>query len=370
MTDKEITKAAYKISNQFSAVNSHYLTLVGKQVNAIGKQPSPNKAAQRRIAQNNINRVRSELEITYKKSLEEIDELYDTIAKDLYSSYAAEYAAAGITQQTLRQNGTILNYIESIRSATANTFHNLSNTTNISAAYINLVDTAVEQIATGVTDYNSAIRTQLRNAGSGARVTYESGVTRRLDSAVRMNILEGARQINQGMRQEMGRQFGADGYEIDVHGLCAPDHQDIQGKRFTIKEFNDLQNNLERPIGTCNCKHGISPVIMSIGHPVYSASELAQINNYSNEMIPVGGTAYTRYECTQSMRQLETSMRYIKDDYILANSAGDTVFQNQCETRLRSLQSEYRSLSRSAAINTEYYRAYVPGYRGVVINRQ
>lgn len=36
------------------------------------------------------------------------------------------------------------------------------------------------------------------------RVKYASGYTRRLDSAVRMNILEGVRQVNLGIRQITG----------------------------------------------------------------------------------------------------------------------------------------------------------------------
>ena len=82
------------------------------------------------------------------------------------------------------------------------------------------------------------------------RITYASGRTRRLDSACRMNILEGVRQVNNGIRKEMGNQYGADGVEIDAHGLCAEDHLPYQGKQYTIKAYEKLNNKLKRPIGT------------------------------------------------------------------------------------------------------------------------
>jgi hypothetical protein len=47
----------------------------------------------------------------------------------------------------------------------------------------------------------------LKKAALGARVEYASGYTRRLDSAVRMNVLDGVRQLNQGVRKITGEQF-------------------------------------------------------------------------------------------------------------------------------------------------------------------
>ena len=40
--------------------------------------------------------------------------------------------------------------------------------------------------------------------------------TRRVDTAVRMNVLDAMRRMNQRVMEELGRQFGADGVEIDA----------------------------------------------------------------------------------------------------------------------------------------------------------
>lgn len=103
-------------------------------------------------------------------------------------------------------------------------------------------------------DYSTAMRSTVRDmARSGLRrVTFESGYSRRLDSKARMNILEGVRRLNSEMMAETGREFGVDGVEISAHGLCAPDHQPVQGRQYSNKDYERLNEALQRPIGTLN----------------------------------------------------------------------------------------------------------------------
>ena len=121
---------------------------------------------------------------------------------------------------------------------TAGRMTNLSNSTALSGKYRNAVDVAVNAVQSGVEDYGSAIRRVIREAGqSGLRVRengtrvvdYESGRSVRIDTAARMSVLDGVRHLNQSVMEEVGRQFGADGVEIDAHMLCAEDHVPYQG---------------------------------------------------------------------------------------------------------------------------------------------
>ena len=72
----------------------------------------------------------------------------------------------------------------------------------------------------GMTDYESVTRRIInKTVSNGLRVVYASGLTRRLDSALKLNLIEGIRRLNSGIREEAGKQFGADGVQIDAHGL-------------------------------------------------------------------------------------------------------------------------------------------------------
>ena len=86
-------------------------------------------------------------------------------------------------------------------------------------AYKNTLDKAVMQVATGSTDFNTAMRDSIKAlGGNGIRVQYESGATRRLDSAVRQNLLWGAKQASVEYNDLIGQELGCDGIEIDWHG--------------------------------------------------------------------------------------------------------------------------------------------------------
>jgi Phage minor capsid protein 2. len=113
-----------------------------------------------------------------------------------------------------------------------------------------------------------------------------------------------------------------------------------------------------------NCHHTIFPIILGISNPAYTPEELQQINKLSTELIEIDGKQYTRYECSQLCRKLETEMRYAKDQHIIATAAGDDVLKEQANKKLRKLQSKYREVCDNANLTKHYDRAYVPGFRG------
>lgn len=81
---------------------------------------------------------------------------------------------------------------------TAMTMRNFSNTTAVSEPYREAVDRGIIAATTGLTDYKAATRDVVRALGyGGMQVQYESGYHRRLDTAVRQNIIDGTNQISQ-----------------------------------------------------------------------------------------------------------------------------------------------------------------------------
>ena len=364
ISPQELTNIAYKISERFEKVNTYYLVLMAKQIKDIGKLDKDNihRLRQMAIMGNNIDSINSFLSLQTGLALNDIFELYLKSAIEEYKDVAYLYAYRGIKQPKFKENIAIQNYIESVRKLTSNTFENMARTTVIAQSYKDTVDLAIDTVATGIDDYQSVMRRMLIDkAVAGTKVMYASGITRRLDSAARMNILEGVRQINMGVREETGKQYGADGVEIDAHGLCAEDHLPYQGRQYSLRAYERLNSSLQRPIGTCNCRHGISYIILGVSPKTYDDSELQKMKDYSNAKIKIRDKECTRYQATQLMRKSETNMRYQQDKIITLKNAG--MKYDKEEEKLKQMKKEYYYISKRAELKPRYDKAYVPGYK-------
>ena len=261
LSNDELTNIAFRIADRFEKVNIFYLSKMAEQIKEIGKLNKSNMHRLEQMAKmgNNIEEINLYLSKQSGLALQDIYRLYDKSAGEIYKDVAYLYKHRGITQPAFSKNIAVQNYISSVRNLTASTFANMANTTSIANSYKDAIDLAIDTVATGMDGYQDALeRIVLDKASQGARVQYSSGRTRRLDSAARMNILEGVRQVNYGVRLEAGRQYGADGVEIDAHGLCAEDHLPYQGRQYSLSKYHSINDSLKRHFGTCNCQHGIS----------------------------------------------------------------------------------------------------------------
>lgn len=322
---KQIEELAQILTDRFEEANLLYIELMAKHISELGKLTSTDihRLEEMRKMNVNIDKVRQKLEQATNLTSFELSEIFRQSGLLEYSNLRKFYIAKKIIQPSFSQNEPIIQLINSMLIATNNTLKNISHTTIKSKTYVKSVDEIIHHVTTGLLDPETAIRRVIKNnVLNGLRVQYPSGMTRRLDSAVRLNVLEGIRRVNAGVRLQCGKQFGADGVQIDAHGLCASDHLPYQGKQFSIKAFNRLQKTLNRPIGTMNCQHNISYVILGVSPNVYDDEELEKMSNYSNEKIQVGNKTVTRYECSQIMRQYETKIKYLKESIIALDSAG------------------------------------------------
>ncbi len=198
-------------------------------------------------------------------------------------------------------------------------------------------------------------------ADSGVRVVdWESGYSQRIDTAVRRNIMDGLRQLKNETQKQLGEEFGADGYEISAHANPAPDHAHIQGRQYSFEEFEALNNRLDRKIGTLNCYHTVTAIILGISRPVYTEEQLREMNRKSNtEKIDIDGKKYTRYECTQLQRQIETKIRKLKDRKEILKAAGDDIGVRECNRKIRLLKEKYSEITQKAGLDTHYDRMSV-----------
>lgn len=371
----DLTDYAYIVSARFEAINTHYIKLMAKQIKEIGKLSPSNlfRLQQMSKMQQNIDSIEYMLAQETGKTLDELDKVLELSGLSVYKDAYELYVAHNRIQVPFKQNQNMMNYIRSVQSLTHNTFMNMSNTTVIFEPYRNLVDVAIDAVTNGIDSYNNIIHKQLtdstlqsnlRNADEGLKVTYASGLTRRLDSAVRMNVLEGVRQVNNGIREKAGEEFGADGVEVSAHALCARDHIDIQGKQFSKKEFELRNEELRRHISTCNCKHYTFPIILGVSKPTYTDKELKQYKANSEKPVNINGREMTKYQATQAQRNMETAIRKQKDKYIFADTMGDTEMAEKIKNNINQLQSQYNSISQQAGLSPKMDRTYVPGYTG------
>ena len=360
----ELTDMSYKVSERFQKVNVKYLTLMGKQIKEIGKlSPSNLHQIQQMIRMGqNINYITNMLIAETGLALKDIYRIYDESGMREYGDLKYLYDYQHIPQASFVKNIALQNHIKSVQNLTLNTFTNMANTTSIQADYKAVLDYAITAVTEGVDDYNSVMRSILKKyANKGMRVQYASGYTRRLDSACRMNILEGVRQVNAGVREQAGKEYGADGVEISAHALCANDHIPVQGKQYTLKRFNEINSQLNRQIGTCNCKHTTFPILIGVSKPAYSKKELKKYKDYSQRKVTVNGVEMTRYEASQAMRQAETKIRYQKEEIITLESAGiDTTKER---SKLNDLQNGYIGICNQSGLKPQEERTYVVDFK-------
>ncbi len=220
------------------------------------------------------------------------------------------------------------------------------------------MDMAHMKVASGVTDYNTAVRQACGAlSDSGLRtVYYESGRSDRIEVAVRRALMTSVSQVTQRISEQNAEEFGADGWEITAHAGARPSHAVYQGKQFPNSKYELIVRPL---IEDYNCRHSAFPIIMGVSQPAYTEEELANI-----ELPPFTyeGRTYTAYQAQQQMRKMERAMRKQKDRCITADAAGDKDTFTAASIKLRRQKDYYEDFCRAAGTYTEYERTFVQGY--------
>ena len=234
----------------------------------------------------------------------------------------------------------------------------------LTEAYQKASDFAFQKVATGVQDYNSAVREATRELlKKGIRtIDYESGVHTALDAALRRNVLGGLGLMQEKISQQNHDALGCDGWEISAHAASAPDHEPIQGKQYSDEAYKALNDSLVRRIGTLNCGHSAHPIIMGVNRPQYTPEELERMRQDNAKGIEYEGKHYTMYQATQRQRELERAIRSCKRRILAEKAAGDGKRLVADQTRLVRLQDEYVRFSKAAGLRTQNARIEAAGF--------
>lgn len=344
MTDSQIDALIEIFQARMQKVADEYLKRMGQQVREIGEiiPSDQTRLVQMKKLDANIAYIQREIAYAADASIEDVARIFEAIAEE-NARFAEAYFGEGVSTETLMQS------VRAQLEVTAGEMANLSRTTVESRVYRDVIDMGIQAAQAGVEDYRSAMRRALREASAeGLRVKYASGRTMRLDSAVRMNVLDGIHALNQANMDAIGSAFGADGVELSAHPMCAEDHLPYQGKQYSNAEFAKLQDSLQRPIGMWNCRHIAYPILLGISPPAHSAQELEEYRSGSTEQIEIDGATHSRYEWTQVQRAIETAVRYKQDEITLAKAAGDDVLVRDARRKIRELDSYYSKISEAA----------------------
>lgn len=366
------------IAKNMEALNQYVVERICKRLQKIGEMIAPNPEMVNQYADADIRAIEKELEKSNESSREEAEKMYLLLAGEVLAFASAFYKAKGMDPPEDYTKDPVLKSMVDQAVRNGRSLVNLSGTEMIGFVkkqgnrtvfvplreyYIQTINKAIMAAKDGTVDYYTAMRSTIKElAKSGVRqyegykVTFASGYSRRIDTQVRMNLLDGVRQLNMAMLEQTGKEFGADGVEISAHALCAPDHQRIQGKQYSLAEFERLNRSLERPIGELNCHHFATPIVLGVSKPVYSASELREINKRSNAKVSYGGKTYTRYEASQRQRQLETAIRYAKDERNACVAAGDKLGATQARKKSAALTAEYKRFSEAVGLTKRMER--------------
>lgn len=385
--DEKLELLLERFFNRFNSINTKTLQMLGGTVKLFdGISPSEaHILAQKLKYGTNLDDLLRELSKASGKSTQDVQIMLDKVAEENVAFSEVYYKAKKKKYIPYKNNVQLKRYVKGIAGETNALFKNIAKSKNIgftfknakgkvifkplAQVYNDLIDEAVYNVSTGTTDFYSAMRNTLKRlADSGVKVHedkvgYESGYNRRIDSSVRMNVLSAVRQININVQKQVGREFGADGVEISAHFPCADDHLFINGRQFSNKEFERINNRLDRPVGELNCRHYVFSIVLGVNQPEYTNKQLRQMEQDSRAIVEYENKKYTKYKATQVQRKLETEIRKQKDRQIIAKASGDKEEIAKAQEKITQLTHKYNDFSKKVGLQTYKERLTVSGYR-------
>lgn len=415
MTEHQKELAVERLVRRVQQLDEMILETIGKRVAQIGTLSKTEVYQVQQMLKYgaDIKKIEKYIAKVTKLNAKDIEDLFEIEARDNYDFAKQFYRARGLEYIPYKKNENLQNYIEAVKKQAVDEYINLSKTigftvmdsfgnrqyTLFSRGYQEIIDKAIISLTQGKDTFQNVMSKSLKDLASNGiqvvtkegikNINYASGYHRRLDSAVRMNILDGMRMLNNNLQDKFGEDFGADGVEISVHINPAPDHEDVQGKQFTKKEFERLQETgvakditgkpydirryitkrqiySHRPISQMNCYHNAFQIVIGVNKPLYTQQQLNEIKTNNHNGFEYEGKHYSNYEGSQLLRQIETEIRKQKDIQIISRASGDEENTQISQKKITLLTHKYREVVDISGLNNQLKtRAKVSNYRRV-----
>ena len=387
----ELERAIQAVLALLGNVNTLYIKKVAAQIKRIGELNA--SSVNRLVAMSEMNadlgEITEQLRIAVGASNRAIKAIYMQALQETYQDPRfAAYTAAHPDAIRPEAKQRIEQYTQTVWQQTAGSLANLSNTTAVNLGYRNAIDAAILATSTGVASYTETMRDTIRQlGGSGIQVVYASGYKRRLDTAVRQNIVDGVNQINKNASRMIGEAINEqageeiyDAIEISAHARSAPDHEPVQGRVFMKEDyelmqagqqFRDVDGHLyrgfRRPIGEWNCRHTPLSFSTKWSRPKWTDAQLRAFAAENQKGCEINGKHKTLYEAMQMMRSIETEVRRQKDTAVAAQAAGDTVLRQECQRNINALVRQYAAVAKASGNAEKRQRMTVEGFRAVKV---
>ena len=403
--------------NRIEEANTYILKRIGETIKQISTL-TPSQAYQ--LGQllkygGTYNEIAKELARVSGKNVQDIYKIFEEVAKNNKQFAKQFYKYRGIDYIPYSKDVALQNMVRSIGDITAQTYINISRTRgigflfegldgqlrfkNIQESYYEIIDRGILSISQGKETFQTEMRRIMKQLGNNGVVLYESGRTRRLDSAVRMNLLDGIRQVSNETSKRFGEEYGSNMVEVSHHTNSAPDHidtvdgkqfaridvirqqiasgiekeiklEDIQGTKVKVKgkwydDYDTINNSLDRKVSTLNCRHYPFEGILGVSKPSYTKEQIEADKKKNLDGFDFEGKHYTLYEGSQLCRRVELEIRKAKDTQILARASGDDELVLQSQGRITKLTNKYREILKASGLPSQLQRASVSGYRRV-----
>ena len=357
-------------------------------------------------------------------SVKDLKAILEKVAKENIGFADVYYKARGIETPIYSENKALQRLVSSVYNISGAEFKNIAKSTgfrllgdngeplllDIDETYKYVIDKCVVAISQGKETYQQSMRSTLKQlSDSGVRkIDYANNYSRRIDSSVRMNVLDAVREVSNQSQMLFGEEFDYNAVEVSHHSNSAPDHSnndiengkfDIDGHQFvkldilkeqikngiekeiTLKDidgvnhrvkckgkwyydFDYINNNLNRPVSTMSCYHYIFSVVLGVSRPQFTDKQLEEDKKKNNDGFEFEGKHYTFYEGEQLLNRIALEIRKNKDTQIIAKSSGDDDLILSSQTKITQLTTKYRQVVKVSGLpNKLATKGWVPGYK-------
>jgi hypothetical protein len=360
------------------------LERIGKRIKKYGKLSLADVKSINNIAtvKQDMDAITKELAKVTGYNISQIEQMYGELLEEQHLANQPLYDYRGKKFVPFAENRELQAIARAYAKTTGETMINLAktkalcildhngNVKGLQKAYTDVLDKAVVQVTTGATDFHTAMRDSIIElGGSGVRVDYGGGVTRRLDTVVRQNLLWGAKQASVEYNEMIGEELGCDGVEVDAHSNPRESHRFMQGQQYSLhgkKTINGIvyedfeASGASSALQDYGCLHYRTPILLGISEPRFSKKQLAEIEEQNNKEYTIGERTGNRYFWSQRMRNLESATREQKTIRDLARSSGDKVLVKKCNEKIKAYRQKYDEIAETTGLYPETKRMSVP----------
>jgi len=302
------------------------------------------------------------------KSQKELAAILQAAGVEALAADEKLYRAAGLTSSPSAFSPALRETLAAGLKKTGGLFTNLTKTTASTATkqFERALDRAYMQVSSGAFSPAVAIQSAIKDlarAGVGA-ITYPSGHTDTLETAVRRAVVTGVNQTCLQLQLARAEEVGGDLVETTAHAGARPSHAQWQGQVFSLSGRSKKYPNFRQVtgygtgagLGGWNCSHSFRPYFE--GMPRTYSKE--QLDSYQARDYEYNGRKMTEYEALQKQRELERNIRRWKRENTAMKAAGQDTTESA--VKLRQWQEKQKDFLRQTGLSRQPAKGQVTGW--------